>query len=195
MNRHPPPSSARPRTLEALFGSLFATHRAALLRMLRRRGVPAGDLEDLAAEVWIDVHRRLPEHAADFGAIEDPREFAARTCAWVITFGRHRAMRWRRDLNRRREDLGNTALEDPPDDRLSLEDALQRRSLCARVRVAVARVPDARHRALLEALYVEERTQADTAHALGWDESRLRRQLAEARLALRRGLLQLRVPS
>ena len=47
------------------FASVFREHRAYAWRVLRYLGVAEGDLEDAAQEVFLVVHRRLPEFRGD----------------------------------------------------------------------------------------------------------------------------------
>jgi RNA polymerase sigma-70 factor (ECF subfamily) len=44
------------------FPELFETHLPYVLRLLRYLGAPAADLDDLAQEVFVTVHRKLPSY-------------------------------------------------------------------------------------------------------------------------------------
>ena len=45
------------------FPEVYEAHAATVLRTLRRLGVRDGDVEDVAQEVFVVVHRKLPEFA------------------------------------------------------------------------------------------------------------------------------------
>ncbi|MGV3626042.1 MAG: RNA polymerase sigma factor [Archangium sp.] len=45
------------------FPEVYETYAATVLRTLRRLGVREGDVEDVAQEVFVVVHRKLPEFA------------------------------------------------------------------------------------------------------------------------------------
>lgn len=177
----------------ARFDTLFREHHAALERVLGSRGVDPAEVADLAAEVWIDVLRRLPEQALNFAEIKDAEELRARSRAWVLAFGRHRALRWRRDRGRCPVRVGGEPILDVRDERDELEVTLARRSTAEAVRRALLLVTDARERALLEEIYLGGCTQAEAARERDWDESRLRRLLERAERSMRRSLTQLRV--
>lgn len=162
---------------------LFETHQPWLLRLLRLRGVAKQDADDLAADVWIAVARRLPAERDDFATIADDVELRRRTSAWVAEFGRRRAMRHARDLGRRRIAPGALPVTDPPDTRDATEDPEE---ACAVARAILDAIPDAVHRALLEDLFLRGTTQADAARARRWSEGKLRWVLGEALAAARR---------
>lgn len=45
------------------FEKIYEAHASRVLRALRRLGVREADLEDVAQEVFVVVHRKLPEFA------------------------------------------------------------------------------------------------------------------------------------
>jgi RNA polymerase sigma-70 factor (ECF subfamily) len=85
MNR--PGSRPRPS-----FQELYAEHFHFVWRTLRRLGVPLADLSDVAQEVFLVVHRRLP----DF-------EVRARVTTWLFPICLHAARDRRRRAHVRRE--------------------------------------------------------------------------------------------
>jgi RNA polymerase sigma-70 factor (ECF subfamily) len=96
--------------VELDFAELFEAHLDDVWHTLRRLGVRERDLEDVAHEVFITVHRRLPE----YDATRPPRPwlfaFALRAAADYRKLARHRA-----DLV---EDAGEIADPTPsPDER------------------------------------------------------------------------------
>lgn len=178
-------------TMRVLYDAFFASHHRCLLRLLRGQVHPS-EVEDLAIEIWIDVLRRLPGQVMAFTAMRGD-ELQTRSRAWVLAFGRLRALRWRRDRARRREDLGVEALVDVRDEGDGHDALLTRRSTAMAVHRALSLIPDARERALLEEIYFADRSLAAAARARGWDESRLRRALHSAEGTMRRTLLRLHV--
>ena len=74
------------------FQELYAEHFNFVWRTLRRLGVPEADLPDVAQEVFVVVHRRLP----DF----EPR---ARMTTWLFPICLHAARDRRRRAHVRRE--------------------------------------------------------------------------------------------
>lgn len=185
------PHAAADVTMRVLYDAFFALHHGCLLRLLHGQVQPS-EVEDLAIEIWIDVRRRLPGQVMSFAAMRGD-ELQTRSRAWVLAFGRLRALRWRRDRARRREDLGAVALTDVRDEGDGHDALLTRRSTAMAVHRALALIPDARERALLEEIYFADRSLADAARARGWDESRLRRALHSAESSMKRTLLRLRV--
>jgi RNA polymerase sigma-70 factor, ECF subfamily len=74
---------------EEAFAVLWRHLQPALLRYFRIVAPPAA--EDLAADTWLSVIRRLQQFRGDEGAFR----------AWVFTVARHRAIDWRRQAARR----------------------------------------------------------------------------------------------
>lgn len=79
------------------FHEVYEAHAATVLRTLRRLGVREGDVEDVAQEVFVVVHRKLPE-------------FAARSSVktWVVGICIRTASAWRQRAHVRKE----TGIED-----------------------------------------------------------------------------------
>jgi RNA polymerase sigma-70 factor (ECF subfamily) len=57
------PPSAAPPPEPPTFARVYEAHAATVLRTLRRLGVREADLEDVAQEVFVVIHRKLPEFA------------------------------------------------------------------------------------------------------------------------------------
>ena len=74
---------------EEAFAVLWRHLQPALLRYFQVAAPPAA--EDLAADTWVSVIRRLQQFRGDEGAFR----------AWVFTVARHRAIDWRRQAARR----------------------------------------------------------------------------------------------
>jgi RNA polymerase sigma-70 factor (ECF subfamily) len=74
---------------EEAFAVLWRHLQPALLRYFRIVAPPAA--EDLAADTWLSVIRRLQQFRGDEGAFR----------AWLFTVARHRAIDWRRQAARR----------------------------------------------------------------------------------------------
>ena len=77
--------------------------------------------------------------------------------------------------------------ESLPDSRPAVEDQVERAQRDARVRAALARLPE-RQRSAVVLSHYEERTQAEAAEILGISEGALESLLSRARLALRQSL-------
>jgi RNA polymerase sigma-70 factor, ECF subfamily len=95
MGTSPPNPAAVPS-----FDEVFAEHAPFVWRALRRLGVPEGDVEDVAQEVFLVVHRRLPTFEG---------QSAVRT--WVYGICLRVASDYRRRPHRAREQ----AIEDSPE--------------------------------------------------------------------------------
>jgi RNA polymerase sigma-70 factor, ECF subfamily len=78
---------------EQAFAVLWRHLQPALLRYFRVVAPPAA--EDLAADTWVSVIRRLEKFRGDEGAFR----------AWLFTVARHRAIDWRRQAARRPTNL------------------------------------------------------------------------------------------
>jgi RNA polymerase sigma-70 factor (ECF subfamily) len=78
---------------EQAFAVLWRHLQPALLRYFQVVAPPAA--EDLAADTWVSVIRRLQQFRGDEGAFR----------AWVFTVARHRAIDWRRQAARRPTNL------------------------------------------------------------------------------------------
>lgn len=79
---------------------LFADHAAFVWSLLRRLGVPAADAEDVCQEVFVIVHRKLPE-----------LELRAAPRTWLYGIAVRTASDYRRSARVRREELAG----EPPD--------------------------------------------------------------------------------
>jgi RNA polymerase sigma-70 factor, ECF subfamily len=78
---------------EQAFAVLWRHLQPALLRYFQVVAPPAA--EDLAADTWLSVIRRLQQFRGDEGAFR----------AWLFTVARHRAIDWRRQATRRPTNL------------------------------------------------------------------------------------------
>jgi len=97
-------------TLEVDFADLFETHLDYVWHTLRRLGVRERDIEDVAHDVFLTVHRRL----AEYDATRPARP-------WLFAFALRAASDYRK-LARHRTDLLDTVAEirdptPPPDER------------------------------------------------------------------------------
>ena len=136
------------------FAALFRAHAPFVWRVLRRYGVREADLEDTCQEVFVVVHRRLPEFAG-----------RAQLRTWIYEIARRVALAESRRITRRREVDPDGAPEDPcpalrPDQQLDDKRAL------ASLEEALASLSEAKREAFI--LYeLEEMTLAEVAEALG----------------------------
>lgn len=76
----------------AQIAHLFAEHADFVWRSLRRLGVPAADVDDALQEVFLVVHRRLPEYE-DRGLMR----------AWLFSIGRQISSHYHRGVRRAEE--------------------------------------------------------------------------------------------
>ena len=86
----PPSNQAEPQAPS--LRDLFAMHAPYVWNALRRLGVPAPDLEDLTHDVFLQVHRHLPEY--------DPKRPVR---PWLFGFAYRIASQHRRRAHHRRE--------------------------------------------------------------------------------------------
>ncbi|HEX6275378.1 MAG TPA: sigma-70 family RNA polymerase sigma factor [Polyangiaceae bacterium] len=98
------------------FDELYDEHFDFVWRSLRRLGVPAADLHDVAQEVFLVVHRRL----ADF-------EERSKVTTWLFRIALHAARDRRRRAHVRREVLDTTTLEHSIDPAIDATVLLERR--------------------------------------------------------------------
>ena len=82
------------------FEDIYEAHASRVLRTLRRLGVREADLEDVAQEVFVVVHRKLPE-------------FAGRSSlkTWLFGICVRMASGWRQRAHVQRESMGQSAPE------------------------------------------------------------------------------------
>jgi RNA polymerase sigma-70 factor (ECF subfamily) len=126
-------TEARPQPLEALggqpvppFAEVFRTYSAFVWRVLLRLGVAEADIDDVAQEVFLGIHRNLPRFEG---------RCSLRT--WVYGICHRRAVDYRRRASVRPELYS----EDPPEQRV---DASQERGLqLSQARQQLAQVLDA----------------------------------------------------
>jgi RNA polymerase sigma-70 factor, ECF subfamily len=98
------------------FEELYDVQFDFVWRSLRRLGVPAADLDDSAQEVFLTVHRRLP----DF----EPR---AKVTTWLFKICMRAARDRRRRAHVRRERLDGAGVDDLADGTPDVSSELERR--------------------------------------------------------------------
>ena len=139
------------------FKDLFEQHAAFVWRVLRRHGVPERELEDACQEVFLVVHRRLPEFEA---------RSSLRT--WIYGIAVRIALALRRRAFMRRELLVTGPEE--MSSAFDLVDSYARREAQEWLKHALAELPRAKREVFV--LYeLEEMTIAETAAALGIPEN------------------------
>ncbi len=74
-------------------GEAVRTHGAYVMRVLRHLGVGAADVEDVAQEVFLVLHRRAADWSPDRGSLR----------SWLYGICLRRAMHYRRTMARRSE--------------------------------------------------------------------------------------------
>jgi RNA polymerase sigma-70 factor (ECF subfamily) len=118
------------RTRGALeFRALFDAHADHVFRTLKRLGVRDPDVTDACQEVFVVVHRRLP----DFDGTSTPKTWIYGICLRV-------ASDYRRKMRRRREDVS----AELPDAQVvaTQEDTVDRRQLQARLDAVLERLDE-----------------------------------------------------
>lgn len=138
------------------FERVFSEEAAYVGRTLRYLGVPEAHVEDLAQEVFLVVHRRLPE------LVLDPAQGGS-VRGWVRQICVHTANNFRRSLRRRPEDAASE-----PDSVVAApqhEDA-ENAQVRSRLLAALEALPD-EQRAVFVLFEIEGLTMNETAQAAG----------------------------
>ena len=132
---------------------VFAGHAPYVFRVLRRLGVDAADVEDVCQEVFLVVHRRLP----DF-------EGRAQLRTWIYGICLRCAARHRKRPHRRRELIGAELPElaiDPAQQR-----AVEQRQALERLDRALGELPETQREVYV--LYeLEDLSMAEVAEVVG----------------------------
>ena len=146
---HEVAASARGRSLR----EIFVEHAPFVCRSLRRLGVAETDLDDMLQEVFVVVHRRLPEYSE-----------VGRARSWLYSICRRMAQAQRRKRLRRRESL----MPAPPEELTTggQEERVENRQALALGEELLARLPTEQREVFV--LYeVEELGMAEIAAAVG----------------------------
>lgn len=107
-----------PSAVEAEVCALFSELRTPLLRYVHNLGVPPGDGEDIAQEVFLQLFRHLSEGK--------PRDNLR---GWIFRVGHNLALKWRQRNDRVSGDLAEALLMDPapnPEEQLAADGRRQR---------------------------------------------------------------------
>ena len=135
------------------FAEVFRAHGGYVLTLLRRLGVNAADVEDVAQEVFVTVYAKLPE-------------FEGRSAlkTWLCGICLRKAASYRRKHRSRRELPGAplpplVASDDP-------QAGLAHKQHAALLHVALARLPD-KQREVFVLYEIEELEMAEVARAVG----------------------------
>lgn len=133
--------------------AIVAEHGAFVWRTLRRQGIGATDVEDVAQEVFLVVHRRL----ADYDGRSGMR-------AWLYGICTRKASEHRRKAWFRRE----RPVEAPPEESAPPDqpEAIDRRQARAQLEAILARL-DAKKRDVFVLFELEEMSLAEVAAAVG----------------------------
>jgi RNA polymerase sigma-70 factor (ECF subfamily) len=147
------PSPVRSRTPSMNVQDIVAEHGAFVWRTLRRRGIGATDVEDVAQEVFLVVHRRL----ADYDDRSGMR-------AWLYGICARKASEHRRKAWFRREQPVATIPEQsaPPDQ----PEAMKRRQAWAQLEAILGEL-DRKKRDVFVLFELEELSLAEVAAAVG----------------------------
>ena len=159
------------------FDDVFAAHAPYVLRTLRCLGVPERELDDACQEVFVVVHRRLPELDA-----------AAALRAWLYGICLRKTLSARRAAARRRESPA------PSDERAveaDQEDSVTRRERLERALAILDGLSDD-HRAVFVLYEVEQLTMTEVAQVVGCPAQTAYARLYAARRAVEACLKRLR---
>lgn len=145
-------ADARPRGSDLSFEAVFAEHAPYVLRALPRLGVGAADVDDVAQEIFLAVHRGLPAF-----------EGRSRVRTWIFGIALRVAGNYRRRAHRRREVRG-LEIEgvEAPTQNDGLERARSRQLLTA----ALEELSE-RKREVFVLYEIEELSMAEVAEAVG----------------------------
>lgn len=153
------------------FDQVFAEYGGYVLGLLRRLGVAAADVEDVAQEVFLTVHAKLPEF-----------EGRSRVKTWVCGICLRKAAEYRRKAYRRRElpiDLEPIGVEIS-----AADDTLVHKQRAELLLSALARLPD-KQREVFVLFEIEELPILEIARTLGCPRFTVYTRLRTARAAVR----------
>jgi RNA polymerase sigma-70 factor, ECF subfamily len=157
------------------FAEVFETQAAYVLGLLARLGVAAADVDDVAQEVFIVIHQKLPEF-----------EGRSSLKTWVCGICLRKASDYRRRAHRRRERLVAEST-DRADAALQPEATALRHEHVRQLQEALAALPEAQMQVFV--LYeLEELPMADVARAVGCPRFTAYTRLRAARRAIREQL-------
>jgi RNA polymerase sigma-70 factor (ECF subfamily) len=154
-----------------LIRELFLAHASFVWRVLRRFGVPESDVEDVCQEVFVVVHRRLPEF-----------EGRASVRTWIYEIARRSALAQRRRAGQRSEQAA--LLDELQDSAPGPELSTEHRHALAWLEQGLARL-DADKREAFVLYELEELTLAEVSLALGCPINTVHNRVKSAREALR----------
>jgi RNA polymerase sigma-70 factor (ECF subfamily) len=158
------------------FDELYDRHFDFVWRSLRRLGVSPSDLHDVAQEVFLVVHRRLPDFEA-----------RSKVTTWLFSICFHAARDRRRRAHVRREVLDATAAEDVADTSADASSLLERRDDLELFEAALASM-DLDQRAVFTLFELESVSGPEVADALAIPLATAYSRLRLAREAFRRAV-------
>jgi RNA polymerase sigma-70 factor (ECF subfamily) len=153
------------------FAQVFGGYGGYVLGLLRRLGVADADVEDVAQEVFLTVHAKLPEF-----------EGRSQVKTWVCGICLRKAAEYRRKAYRRRElpsDLEPIGVEIS-----GADDSLLRKQRAKLLLAALARLPD-KQREVFVLYELEELPILEIARMLGCPRFTVYTRLRTARAAVR----------
>jgi RNA polymerase sigma-70 factor (ECF subfamily) len=168
-----PPAAAEPRA-SADFAAIFQELAPYVLRVLPRMGVAASDVDDVAQEVFLAVHRGLPGF-----------EGRSSVRTWVYGICVRTCSNYRQRAHRRHERL--EAAPQPDGDARDPERALSTGRALAKLDAALAQLPEAQ-RAVFVLFEIEQLAISEIAVALDCSKFTLYARLYAARRAVRAAL-------
>jgi RNA polymerase sigma-70 factor, ECF subfamily len=157
------------------FDEVYERHFDFVWKSLRRLGVPVSDLQDVAQEVFVVVHRRLPSF-----------EGRAKVSTWLFQICFHAARDRNRRAHVRREVFDGSSLEAFPAHAERADQLLERRDDLAMFD-AVLDGMSTEQRAVFVMFELSEMTGDDIAATLGVPLGTVYSRVRLAREAFRRG--------
>ncbi len=155
------------------FEQVYRTHVRFVWRSLRRLGVPERDVFDAAQEVFVVVHRKLPEF-----------EGRSRLARWIFSICLRVASDRRRSAHARREVLDSDAMPEPADP-ATAGSQIESREILAQLQSALEPMP-MEQRAVFVLFELEEMTGAEIAEMLEVPVATVHSRLRLARDTFRR---------
>ena len=148
-------TAAAPPAVDSKVAALFHEHGRFVFRLLRRLGVSDADADDVFQEVFVIVHRKLPE-LEQTGSLR----------AWVYGISVRRAANYRKRQATRREVPTDEVSEHPDLDQPSPAEAIDTKKAKSILDAILVRLPDEKREAFVLHV-IEELPMNEVAQALG----------------------------
>jgi RNA polymerase sigma-70 factor (ECF subfamily) len=158
------------------FEEVYEAHFSYVFRTLRRLGVREADASDAAQDVFMVVHRRLPEF-----------EGRAKMTTWLFRICRHTASDWRRSARVRHESQASADMPEPTEKGPDAAAQLARRQELQLVEAILDELPE-EQREVFILFELEEMEGDEIADVLTLPVGTVRSRLRLAREAFQRNV-------